>query len=214
MKPSALLQRDFAGVERHEPRPCYTRRPAATIHLLRRCSGRQAARGNRRRPRSYRAGRQCAGRLCRSATALLLSTGTGETACLPRRSCTILKCRGLRSPSCFANVRDDVLEVTKNEQQPFVYGSLSRRAIYLTRPAVVSRPSEHKPGERYASGRGCTIKGGARAFFSGSNRSSADRDLGDHGEGVIAWMSRWIWRILGDGTYKFRAEATAPGAGA
>ncbi|OIM94274.1 hypothetical protein BLN97_11830 [Bradyrhizobium elkanii] len=31
----------------------------------------------------------------------------------------------------FRNVRDDVMEATRNAQQPFVYGSLSRKAIYL-----------------------------------------------------------------------------------
>jgi uncharacterized caspase-like protein len=77
------------------------------------------------------------------------------------------------------NVRDDVMEVTRNEQQPFVYGSLSRRAIYLTGLAVVSCAGEDKPGECCASGRGCTIEGGARAFCG--NRPSAGRDLGDHG---------------------------------
>jgi hypothetical protein len=34
----------------------------------------------------------------------------------------------------FRNVRDDVMEATRNEQQPFVYGSLSRKAIYLAAP--------------------------------------------------------------------------------
>src|SRR5271165_4481465 len=38
---------------------------------------------------------------------------------------------GVEVTFMFRNVRDDVMEATGNEQQPFVYGSLSRRAIYL-----------------------------------------------------------------------------------
>jgi len=38
---------------------------------------------------------------------------------------------GIEVTFMFRNVRDDVMEATRNEQQPFVYGSLSRRAIYL-----------------------------------------------------------------------------------
>ena len=38
---------------------------------------------------------------------------------------------GVEVTFMFRNVRDDVMEVTRNEQQPFVYGSLSRKAIYL-----------------------------------------------------------------------------------
>jgi uncharacterized caspase-like protein len=42
-----------------------------------------------------------------------------------------LETPGLEITFMFRNVRDDVMEATKNEQQPFVYGSLSRKAIYL-----------------------------------------------------------------------------------
>jgi uncharacterized caspase-like protein len=38
---------------------------------------------------------------------------------------------GVEVTFMFRNVRDDVMEATRNEQQPFVYGSLSRKAIYL-----------------------------------------------------------------------------------
>jgi uncharacterized caspase-like protein len=40
---------------------------------------------------------------------------------------------GVEVTFVFRNVRDDVMEATRNEQQP-VYGSLSRNAIYLTGP--------------------------------------------------------------------------------
>src|SRR5262245_44965687 len=38
---------------------------------------------------------------------------------------------GLEINFLFRNIRDDVIQSTKREQQPFVYGSLSKEAIYL-----------------------------------------------------------------------------------
>lgn len=43
---------------------------------------------------------------------------------------------GLEINFLFRNVRDDVRTSTRGEQQPFVYGSLSKEAIYLKRPAI------------------------------------------------------------------------------
>jgi hypothetical protein len=42
-----------------------------------------------------------------------------------------LETPGLEIQFLFRNVRDEVMSVTKNAQQPFVYGSLSKDAIYL-----------------------------------------------------------------------------------
>jgi hypothetical protein len=42
---------------------------------------------------------------------------------------------GLEISFLFRNVRDEVMLATKREQQPFVYGSLSKEAIYLKLPA-------------------------------------------------------------------------------
>jgi Caspase domain len=42
---------------------------------------------------------------------------------------------GLEISFLFRNVRDEVMSATKREQQPFVYGSLSKEAIYLKPPA-------------------------------------------------------------------------------
>jgi hypothetical protein len=42
-----------------------------------------------------------------------------------------LETPGLEINFLFRNVRDEVLTATKREQQPFVYGSLSKQAIYL-----------------------------------------------------------------------------------
>jgi uncharacterized caspase-like protein len=44
---------------------------------------------------------------------------------------------GLEISFLFRNVRDEVMAATKREQQPFVYGSLSKEAIYL-KPLPVS----------------------------------------------------------------------------
>jgi Caspase domain len=43
---------------------------------------------------------------------------------------------GLEVDFLFRNVRDDVMSATKNEQQPFVYGSLSSTEIYFKAPPV------------------------------------------------------------------------------
>jgi len=45
---------------------------------------------------------------------------------------------GLEVSFIFRNVRDDVIAATHNEQQPFIYGSLSRELIYLRPPPVAS----------------------------------------------------------------------------
>ena len=61
-----------------------------------------ATRGNRRRPRPYRASRQRACRLCRSRRHYRSRRGRAKQPVYRGAPCTILKCRGLRSPSCFA----------------------------------------------------------------------------------------------------------------
>jgi Caspase domain len=43
---------------------------------------------------------------------------------------------GLEISFLFRRVRDDVMAATKREQQPFVYGSLSKEEIYLKTPAI------------------------------------------------------------------------------
>jgi hypothetical protein len=45
---------------------------------------------------------------------------------------------GLEINFLFRNVRDEVVAATRGAQQPFVYGSLSKEAIYLKPPAVAS----------------------------------------------------------------------------
>lgn len=47
---------------------------------------------------------------------------------------------GLEISFLFRRVRDDVMSATKREQQPFVYGSLSKEEIYLKAPAATASP--------------------------------------------------------------------------
>ena len=51
-----------------------------------------------------------------------------------------LETPGLEINFLFRNVRDDVLKLTKREQLPFVYGSLSSEAIYLKAALPVAIP--------------------------------------------------------------------------
>jgi hypothetical protein len=55
----------------------------------------------------------------------------------------------------FRHVRDEVMTATQREQQPFVYGSLSKDAIYLKEPdgdaAVVSAPAPTPAAPRPAA---------------------------------------------------------------
>ena len=47
-----------------------------------------------------------------------------------------LETPGIEINFLFRNVRDDVILATKNEQEPYVYGSLSKEAIYLVPPPI------------------------------------------------------------------------------
>lgn len=110
---------------------------------------------------------------------------------------------GVEVTFMFRNVRDDVMEATRNEQQPFVYGSLSRKAIYL---------AGAPPAESVAAKQANAIPAAAAPALSAPSATSAgaiDPALvgtweimvpGGHGR------SRWIWQIMADGAYKFHAE--------
>ncbi len=52
---------------------------------------------------------------------------------------------GLEINFLFRNVRDDVIATTHDEQQPFIYGSLSKEAIYLLPPAAA--PAQLAPDQ-------------------------------------------------------------------
>jgi caspase domain-containing protein len=111
---------------------------------------------------------------------------------------------GLEVTFMLRNVRDDVMEVTRNEQQPFVYGSLSRKAIYLAgQPSsadqVPTNQANATPADASAPSRVAPAPSSLAIdpALVGTWEIMVPSDRG---------TSRWIWRIMGDGTYKFRAE--------
>jgi uncharacterized caspase-like protein len=108
---------------------------------------------------------------------------------------------GVEVTFMFRNVRDDVMEATANEQQPFVYGSLSRKAIYLA-----GQPSSaDQTGTKQANAAPAAAGASSPAPLS----SAIDPTMIGTWEIMVPsdrGLSRWIWRIMGDGTYKFRAE--------
>jgi hypothetical protein len=109
---------------------------------------------------------------------------------------------GVEVTFMFRNVRDDVMEVTRNEQQPFVYGSLSRKAIYLA-------------GQPSSADQAGTQQANAVPAPAGPPMAPAPAPLAIDPALVGTWeimvpssrgLSRWIWRIMGDGTYQFHSE--------
>ena len=57
---------------------------------------------------------------------------------------------GLEISFLFRNVRDEVMSATQREQQPFVYGSLSKEAIYLKSLPASASPKAPAPAEASA----------------------------------------------------------------
>jgi hypothetical protein len=121
---------------------------------------------------------------------------------------------GVEVTFMFRNVRDDVMAATTNQQQPFVYGSLSRMAIYLAGPPS----SADQTGIKQAN----ASPAAAAALSSPAPPpppTAIDPSLVGTWEIMVPsdrGLSRWTWRIMGDGTYKFRAEgprAAAPHEG-
>ncbi|MCS3445838.1 MULTISPECIES: caspase family protein [Bradyrhizobium] len=108
---------------------------------------------------------------------------------------------GVEVTFMFRNVRDDVMEATRNAQQPFVYGSLSRKAIYL----VAAPPADD------AAAKQANAAPAAAALSAPSTTSAGAIDPALVGTWEIMvpdgrGQSRWIWRIMADGTYQFHAE--------
>jgi hypothetical protein len=102
----------------------------------------------------------------------------------------------------FRNVRDDVMQATRNAQQPFVYGSLSRKAIYLA-----GQPS---PADQAGTKQANAAPAGTPSPSAPAPPPAAiDPALVGTWEIMVPsdrGLSRWIWRIMGDGTYKFHAD--------
>lgn len=64
------------------------------------------------------------------------SDGEGRNSPFTASLLRHLETPGLEISFLFRRVRDDVMAATKREQQPFVYGSLSKEEIYLRAPAA------------------------------------------------------------------------------
>ena len=108
---------------------------------------------------------------------------------------------GVEVTFMFRNVRDDVMEATRNEQQPFVYGSLSRKAIYLAGrpPAGVegAAPPSPLPAAVSPAPPPTPVSPIIDPALVGTWEIMVPSGRG---------QSRWIWQIMGDGTYRFHAE--------
>ncbi len=110
---------------------------------------------------------------------------------------------GVEVTFMFRNVRDDVMEATRNEQQPFVYGSLSRKAIYLA-----AQPTADAAGAKQANAAPAAAAPALPAPPA-TSAGAIDPALVGTWQLMVAsgrGQSRWIWQILADGTYKFHAE--------
>ena len=84
---------------------------------------------------------------------------------------------GLEIMQLFREVRDTVLESTADQQEPFLYGSLSRKKVYLTaQPAADPRPSVVIPpgGDRQVSDRLTAEELAAERVFWESVKDSED----------------------------------------
>jgi hypothetical protein len=67
------------------------------------------------------------------------SDGPGRNSPFTQSLLKHIESPGLEVSFLFRRVRDDVMQATKREQQPFVYGSLSDQAIYLGTPPAAAR---------------------------------------------------------------------------
>ena len=73
--------------------------------------------------------------------------GDGKNSPFTKALLRHIELPGLEITFMFRAVRDEVMTETKREQQPFVYGSLSKEAIYLKPPAAVQSHSIDDSGD-------------------------------------------------------------------
>ncbi|MFN5669171.1 MAG: hypothetical protein ACK47P_18260, partial [Bradyrhizobium sp.] len=109
---------------------------------------------------------------------------------------------GVEVTFMFRNVRDDVMEATRNEQQPFVYGSLSRKAIYLAAPPAETASAKQANNAPAAAAPALSAPPATPVGAIDPAGVGTWEILVARGRG----QSRWIWQIMADGTYKFHAE--------
>jgi hypothetical protein len=106
---------------------------------------------------------------------------------------------GVEVTFMFRNVRDDVMEATRNEQQPFVYGSLSRKAIYLA-----GLPAAGAEGAAVGAPPAAATSSPPRAPIA--TTGPIDPALVGTWTATTPRGSHWYWQIMADGSYKFHAE--------
>lgn len=73
------------------------------------------------------------------------SDGSGRNSPFTSSLLKNIEMPGLEITFLFRNVRDDVMAATKREQQPFVYGSLSKDFIYLKAPVEAGTGTGSSP---------------------------------------------------------------------
>lgn len=129
----------------------------------------------------------------------------------------------------FRSVRDDVMAATQREQQPFVYGSLSKTAIYLKAPAppdVRAAPEETTaPSSSHQQDKAQAAATPAVAEPDPANQERVPAPgrtpTGRVAEEIVdvaavgSWelalygkrgTARWFWDIGSDGSYRFHSE--------
>jgi len=131
-----------------------------------------------------------------------------------------LETPGLEISFMFRSVRDDVMTATNREQQPFVYGSLSKAAIYLKPPAsgAVSPGPEAAGSPDKAPSGDAAVSSQQRVPAVGSAPTMTTDAV--EADAVGRWqlairsrhgIARWYWEIAPDGSYRFHGEGK-PGA--
>ena len=75
----------------------------------------------------------------------LAADGAGRNSPFTTALLQHIETPGLEINFLFRNVRDDVIRATKGEQQPFVYGSLSKETVYLKQAALAPTGARTNP---------------------------------------------------------------------
>jgi hypothetical protein len=106
--------------------------------------------------------------------------GTGRNSPFTSSLLRNIETPGLEITFLFRNIRDDVMATTKREQQPFVYGSLSKDFVYLKPPLPVEpvRPMnvETKPSATVDAGAPASLQPGPPAAFDQADENTELKD--------------------------------------
>jgi hypothetical protein len=119
---------------------------------------------------------------------------------------------GLEITFMFRRVRDEVMNATNREQQPFVYGSLSKEEIYLKPPLPNAVPVASEPPKNQTVAAAPTVPPPSQQPERQPSMAVEDGAVGiwemfvPNNRGV----ARWVWEIQPSGAYHFRSRG--PGA--